>query len=253
MGLAEHPERRSAHTLAQLQLAMELQRQVPILSLRQVMHKLHLLDEATLAVLEWEDPELLRSRSRVLVERLLITDEEWHRAMAIVAGLVEIDVATFSIDPRALDLLPLQKAMLHRVVPLGMLHDLFLVASSKPTSVDLLHELVSATGHSVAMVWASADDIDRRLALLSKASGVASPPVAEPTPPGSQDAAAAPTGHGAGRAGSVGHAGGGGHPRCRRNGGHQRKLRRGQAGQSHHRRGAAHEHLGHPHRVEPGR
>lgn len=74
MGLAEHPERRSAHTLAQLQLAMELQRQVPILSLRQVMHKLHLLDEATLAVLEWEDPELLRSRSRVLVERLLITE-----------------------------------------------------------------------------------------------------------------------------------------------------------------------------------
>jgi len=188
MGLAEHPDRRSAHTLAQLQLAMELQRQVPILSLRQVLHKLRLLDEATLAVLEWEDPELLRSRSRVLVERLLITDEEWHRAMAIVAGLVEIDVLTFSIDPRALDLLPLQKAMLHRVVPLGMLHDLFMVASSKPTSVDLLHELVSASGHSVAMVWASADDIDRRLALLSKASGVTLPPVVEPTPPASKTA-----------------------------------------------------------------
>lgn len=119
----------------------------------------------------------------MLVERLLITDEEWHRAMAIVAGLVEIDVATFSIDPRALDLLPLQKAMLHRVVPLGMLQDLFMVASSKPTSVDLLHELVSASGHSVAMVWASADDIDRRLTLLSKASGVTLSSVAEPTPP----------------------------------------------------------------------
>ena len=51
------------HNLHQLLVAMECMHCMPVISLRQAILQLHLLDAVTLERLEAESPDLLRSRS----------------------------------------------------------------------------------------------------------------------------------------------------------------------------------------------
>ena len=154
---------RAAHTLPQLLAAQELHRRLPIVGLREALLQLRLLDEPMLRLLAAEDPDLLRSRSGELVQRLLLTEDELQRALARVAGLMEIEVLGFDTDPKAFDVLPLRQAHSLSVVPLGMANEQFYVASCAPTSEDLRLRLCSLTGHSVNLVWASREAIERRL------------------------------------------------------------------------------------------
>lgn len=154
----------AARNLPELQQALQSLRRAPIVDLQQALLQLQVMDEAAIAALDQEDPQLFHSRSRKLVERVLVSEFDWHRAMARVAGLPEIDALTFEVDSKVLDVLPLDKARLYGVLPLGMIDELFFVASSKPTSDELQHQLQVATGgRSMPMVWASAEAIDRRL------------------------------------------------------------------------------------------
>ncbi|MFP8777389.1 GspE/PulE family protein [Hydrogenophaga sp. RWCD_12] len=155
--------RAAVHTLPQLLAAQELNHRLPIVGLPDALLQLRLLDEATLHALMAEDPDLLRSRSGELVQRLLLTEDELQRALARVAGLLEIEVLGFDGDPKAFQLLPLRQAHALHVVPLGMANEQFYVASCAPTSKELHHQLCSLSGHSVAMVWASREAIERRL------------------------------------------------------------------------------------------
>ncbi|MBT9550449.1 MAG: Flp pilus assembly complex ATPase component TadA [Hydrogenophaga sp.] len=150
-------------TLPQLINAQDIQRRRPIVVLSEALRQLHLLDEGTLRELVAEDPDLLRSRSGDLVLRLLLTEDELHRALARVAGLVEIEVLGFEGDPKAFDLLPLRQAQALNVVPLGMANEQLYIASCAPTSDALRQQLRSLTGHSVALVWGSREAIERRL------------------------------------------------------------------------------------------
>jgi type II secretory ATPase GspE/PulE/Tfp pilus assembly ATPase PilB-like protein len=143
--------------------AVERQHHLPILSLWQALLQLHMLDEASVHALEAEDPNLLRSRSHELVDRLLLSEDELHRALAHVAGVIEIEVLVFELDRDAFKILPLRQAHAHHVVPLGMANDRFYVASCAPTSELLHQQLCSVTGHSVLLVWASREAIERRL------------------------------------------------------------------------------------------
>jgi len=155
--------RTAVQNLPQLISAQGLQRRRPIVDLSDALLQLRLLDENTLRHLAAEDPDLLRSRSGELVQRLLLTDDELHRALARVAGLVEIEVLGFEVDRKAFDLLPLRHAQALCVVPLGMANDQLYIASCTPTSEALLQPLRTLTGHSVALVWASREAIERRL------------------------------------------------------------------------------------------
>jgi len=154
--------------LAQLTQAIDWQHRLPILSLRNALLQLGILDEDTLDELAAEDPNLLRSRSVELVQRLLLTDDEWHRALARVAGLVEVEVLGFQLEHNAFDSLSLHQAHAHHVVPLGMANEQFFVASCAPTSEGLLRELCSLTGHTVSLVWASREAIERRLEMQDR-------------------------------------------------------------------------------------
>lgn len=153
--------------LLELQQALMAQRRRPVLDFQHALLELGLMDEEAIRALEAEDPQLLHSRSRRLVERVLVSDQDWHRAMARVAGLVEIDALSFRIERHALEMMPLPLARRYGVLPLGMIDELFFVASGKPTSEDLHHQLqVAMGGRSMPMVWASEDAISRRLDLL---------------------------------------------------------------------------------------
>ncbi|MCB2017786.1 MAG: Flp pilus assembly complex ATPase component TadA [Hydrogenophaga sp.] len=151
------------HTLPQLLAAQDMHRHMPIVGLREALLQLRLMDEATLDALIDEDPDLLRSRSGELVQRLLLTEDELHRALARVAGLMEIEVLGFDNDPQAFRVLSLHHSHSLHVVPLGMANEQFYVASCAPTDAELHRQLCSYTGHSVALVWASREAIERRL------------------------------------------------------------------------------------------
>jgi type II secretory ATPase GspE/PulE/Tfp pilus assembly ATPase PilB-like protein len=159
------PRHGEVNNLPLLMRAIELHHHQPILGLREALMQLRMLDEPTVLALQAEDPDLLRSRSAELVQRLLLTHDELHRALARVAGVVEIEVLGFETDPHAFDVLPLRQAHALTVVPLGMANEQFFVASCAPTSTDLHHQLCTLTGHSVGLVWASRDAIERRLEL----------------------------------------------------------------------------------------
>ena len=150
-------------SLPQLLQAIEFQHRLPIVNLRDALLQLRILDEQTVRELQAEDPDLLRSRSQELVLRLLLTEEELHRALARVAGVVEVEALGFEVERQAFEVLPLRQAHAHTVLPLGTANDQFFVASWSPTSSDLQHTLSTATGHTVALVWGSREAIERRL------------------------------------------------------------------------------------------
>ena len=135
---------------------------------------LRILDGDMVHTLQQEDPDLLRSRSPELVQRLLLTSDELHRALARVAGLVEVDVLGFNCEAHAFDILPLREAHGLTVVPLGMANEQFVVAAWNPTSVDLRRRLVSLTidviVHVVAVVVHDEQGVPRKawLALVEK-------------------------------------------------------------------------------------
>jgi len=138
--------------------------------------QLRILDEPTVQALLAEDPELLRSRSAELVQRLLLNDDELHRALARVAGLVEVDVLGFEVERNAFDVLSLRQAHALTVVPPGMANERFFVASCAPTSSDLYHTLCTLCAHSVSLVWASREAIERRLEVQERIARVGQQP-----------------------------------------------------------------------------
>jgi type II secretory ATPase GspE/PulE/Tfp pilus assembly ATPase PilB-like protein len=157
------PSSQLVHTLPQLLAAQHAQYRLPVMGLREALAQLRMLDDTKLDQLMAEDPDLLRSRSPELVVRMLLTDDELQRALARVAGLVEVEVLGFEVDRKVFDVLPLRVAHGLHVVPLGMAEDHFYVASCTPTNGELERNLNSQTGHSVRLVWASREAIERRL------------------------------------------------------------------------------------------
>ena len=156
------------------------------------------LDAQQVDQLRREDPDLLRSRSRELVERFLITDEEWQRALAHVAGLPEVDADGFETETGASELLPPSQARGFEVLPLGHLHGQFVVASWRPTDEALHQQVQQASGHAVWMVWADREAIQRRLlgarapGALAPARPRAAPVLRQPAPAAAARAASAP-------------------------------------------------------------
>ena len=161
------------HSLPQLLVAQRAQYRLPVVGLAEALSQLRMLDETTIAQLKREDPDLLRSRSQELVTRLLLTDDELQRALARVAGVVEVEVLGFEVDRDAFEVLALRVAHGFHVVPLGMAEDHFYVASCTPTNAELQRELCSHTGHTVRLVWASREAIERRLEVQDRVAHAA--------------------------------------------------------------------------------
>ncbi|QCB46073.1 GspE/PulE family protein [Hydrogenophaga sp. PAMC20947] len=157
------PTRQLVHTLPQLIDAQLAQHRLPIVGLRDALAQFRILEERTLDEVMAEDPDLLRSRSHELVDRLLLTDDELQRALARVAGVVEVEVLGFEVERQAFQTLPLRAAHGFHVVPLGMANENFFVASCTPTDDALHRQLCTQTGHTVRLVWASREAIERRL------------------------------------------------------------------------------------------
>ena len=154
---------RPALSMAQLQESILLKFKQPILSLRQALQLLNLIDDATLDALYKQEPDLLRSRSIELVNRLLISHQDLHHALALTANVPVVDVVRFGVLPNAFQALSLRDAHNFDVVPLGLANERLFIASWRPTDYDLTHQLREKTGHTVMLVWASSEAIAARL------------------------------------------------------------------------------------------
>lgn len=150
-------------TMAQLLQAMETLKFEPILTLAEAIDQLGLLDRAAIGALMREDPELFRGKSPELVRRVLLTSEDYYHALARVAGIVEVDAASFELPANAFDLLSLRVLRARDMLFLGEADEMLIVASWFPTSEDLHSYLCALTGRSVRMVWAERDAISARL------------------------------------------------------------------------------------------
>lgn len=157
-----------ARNLPGLRELMDEYRHLPVLTLKQALLELGLLDAMTLDALVAQDPELLRGGHAGLITRVLVTADELGHALARAAGLPEVDVARFDIEADAFRRLPLETARHHAVVPLGTLQEVFYVACGTPTNEDLRHYLCSVTGCTVIMVWAGEQSIQNRLDLQER-------------------------------------------------------------------------------------
>ena len=148
----------------------------PIVSLAAALLSLGLMDASQISDLVQEDPDLLRSKSFQLVDRLLLTIEELHHALARTAGVVEVDALHFSLGVGTLELLPMHLLRSQHLLVLGVADDLLFVASWRPTDHDLLLHLRAVTGRHVMLAWAARDAIVARLNLLdTRAPQLATP------------------------------------------------------------------------------
>ncbi|MFP8835569.1 GspE/PulE family protein [Hydrogenophaga sp. XSHU_21] len=161
--LAPNSNRPLARDLLALAEAAEAARHRAVVGLGDALVLGGCLEALQVDQLRHEDPDLLRSRSHELVERFLITDEEWQRALAHVAGLPEVDADGFETESHVADLIPPAQARGFEVLPLGHLEGQFVVASWRPTDEALRQQVQQATGHAVWMVWADREAIQRRL------------------------------------------------------------------------------------------
>ncbi len=136
-----------------------------VLTLRQALAHLNLMDEETLDALHLERPELLRNRASELVNRLLVSGDELNHALARMAGLPDVDAEKFEVTPEAFEVIPPSMAHSHEVLPLGRVGSHFYAASPSPTNEGLQSYLRFITGHTVHLVWAAREAIDARLTL----------------------------------------------------------------------------------------
>ncbi|MDB5914575.1 MAG: hypothetical protein JWP22_3250 [Ramlibacter sp.] len=159
-----------ARSLAEVADSLGRLRGTPIVTLAQALGSLGLIAPEMLHRITEQEPALLRDGHRELVRRALLTPDELGRALALAAGLPEVDPAEFELAGDAFKTLPPNQAREREVLPLGVHEEVLYVASGTPTDEDQRRSLGSATSSTVLMVWASTDAILARLDREEKAA-----------------------------------------------------------------------------------
>jgi hypothetical protein len=115
----------------------------------------------------------------VLLERGLVSENDLGRLLAGQKGLqfVQLDAAT--IDPAAVQLLSVEKARLHTVLPIGFHEGLPVVAVADPSNDLVIENVRRALNCEPRLVVAGREALNQQIEL---AYAAAAPVVAEPTP-----------------------------------------------------------------------
>lgn len=102
---------------------------------------------------------------RILIDMGVITDEQLQTALALRLGIPYISLELIEIPAAALSLVPNDIAFRHKVVPLGVLSGVLVVALSDPLAEQIVEAVGFHAGCRVKVVMASSRDI---LLTLSK-------------------------------------------------------------------------------------
>jgi len=85
--------------------------------------------------------------------------------------LPEIDLSTYLIDQKTLELVPASLASKHKFVPLFKIGNTLTIAIADPTNVLAIDDVRNATGLDVELVTASSDDIQQTITQYYGISG----------------------------------------------------------------------------------
>jgi type IV pilus assembly protein PilB len=109
-----------------------------------------------------------RRPEELLTEQGAIDSEQLSRATAERYGLDYIDLALFSVDMGAANLVPAKSARRHQVLPVSFIDEsTLLLAMADPTNLLALDDVQMATGLNCAVAVASASDIEGVITKLS--------------------------------------------------------------------------------------
>jgi Type II secretion system (T2SS), protein E, N-terminal domain len=126
----------------------------------------------------------------VLLERGLVSEGDLGRLLAGQKGLRFVELDAASIDPAAVQLLPVEKARLHSMLPIGFHDGLPVVAVADPSNDLVIENVRRAMNCEPHLVVAGREALHRQIELAYGVApqavepvAVTPEPVAEPVPP----------------------------------------------------------------------
>ena len=118
----------------------------------------------------------------VLLERGLVSEEDLGRLLAGQKGLRFVQLDSAAIDPAAVQLLPVEKARLHSVLPIGFQDGLPVVAVVDPSNDLVVENVRRALNCEPHLVVAGREALHRQIEVAYGALPVAAPVAAQEAP-----------------------------------------------------------------------
>jgi type IV pilus assembly protein PilB len=121
-----------------------------------------------------------RRPEELLLEQGAIDSEQLSRATAERYGLDYVDLALFSVDMGAANLISARSARRHQVLPVSFINETtLLLAMADPTNLMALDDVQMATGMSCSVAVAPANDIEGLISKLSTMQSTFADAIAE--------------------------------------------------------------------------
>ena len=121
-----------------------------------------------------------RTPEQVLIEQGVIDSERLSRAVAERYGLDFVDLAVYSVDMGAANLVSVKSARRHQAVPVGFVDEqTLLLAMADPSNVLALDDVQMATGYNCQVAVAPPDDIESLISKLTTLQSTVAEAIAE--------------------------------------------------------------------------
>lgn len=135
-------------------------------ALAEVLVELGLLPEAQLNLVREKLPEVFTDPelANILQEQHLINNSDFQRAMAFKLGMPYVQLSEFELDPSLINIIPVEFARAHNLVPILDWRDKLVVAIEDPTDNETTNMLHFITARVLELVVATRADIDHAIA-----------------------------------------------------------------------------------------
>jgi len=121
-----------------------------------------------------------KTAEQILVEQGVIDHERLSRAVAERYGLDFVDLAVYSVDMGAANLVSVKSARRHQAVPVGFVDEqTLLLAMADPSNVLALDDVQMATGYNCQVAVAPRDDIESLISKLTTLQSTVAEAIAE--------------------------------------------------------------------------
>ena len=143
-------------------------RRAPLRTMANALLELGLVTPETLRRYAPDAQHLRHEDERALIAAGMLTELALEHARSYMFHLPEVDADNFELDETAFERLPLEAAVSHHVLPLGLLDGVLYVASSTPLKRELEIELGVIANCGLSLVWAPRASIVKRLGREAK-------------------------------------------------------------------------------------
>jgi type II secretory ATPase GspE/PulE/Tfp pilus assembly ATPase PilB-like protein len=149
-------------SLEELQIALASKRVMPVLKLGELLVELHLLTREQLDMaLQFQQVNEKKHLGEILLELQFLTREQLDLVLCQKLGIPFVDLASFTLDPRVLKVLPEELVRKNALVPLCYLDGRLVVALADPLDPAPIERVRFFTQSQVVPVMASTEDIER--------------------------------------------------------------------------------------------